>query len=276
MAGLQELQKAMLEAGFFPEKKYSQNFLIDEESLAALIASAKLTPKDRVLEIGGGTGIVTQGIADTGAHVTTVELHSNLAHFLRNKFEGVKNVEIVEGDFLQTNLANVDFNKVVASPPYAISDDIMYGLFAHGFAHASLVWQLEFAEKILAPPGSSEYHPLSVLGQYEYESMLVKKISPKAFFPVPNHFSAILSLDRKKKITPISNHLLFVAWIRTLFRFKNKTLSNAGKQLEKNPVKGVNPAAFDAAIRELEMENEKVFLLEPEDFVELFEAMQER
>lgn len=275
-SGLESLQKAMMEAGFFPEKKYSQNFLIDEKALANLIASASLSPKDNVLEIGGGTGVVTSAIAATGAHVTTIELHSNLAHFLRNKFEGVKNVKIVEGDVLQTAFSSIDFAKVVSSPPYAISDDIMYALFAHGFAHASLVWQLEFAEKILAPPGSSEYHPLSVIGQYEYEGRIAHKVSPKSFYPVPNHFSAILTLDKRKKIIPISDHALFVAWIRTLFRFKNKTLGNAGKQLEKNPVKGVDPKKFQDTVVDLGMQEEKVFLLEPEDFVELFEDMRTR
>jgi 16S rRNA (adenine1518-N6/adenine1519-N6)-dimethyltransferase len=265
----------MVSAGFFPEKKYSQNFLVDEKSAEDLVVSAALNPKDNVLEIGAGTGFVTEKIASWHVHVYAVELRPELCAVLREKFSANKNVEIVERDFLSIDLSTIPFSKVVAAPPYAISDDIMYALFEHGFTHGSFIWQYEFADKILSPPGSSEYHPLSVIAQYQYDGKIVKKISPKAFFPVPNHFSAILSLKARKKVPPIRDFPVFVNWLKTLFRFKNKTVSNASKQLEKHPVLGVSREKFAAAIRELDIADEKVFLLEPEDFVELFELSRE-
>lgn len=261
----------MLEAGFFPEKKYSQNFLIDESVVQKLVSEAKLSAKDHVLEIGGGTGVVTEAIADTKARVTTLELRPELAEYMQKRFAGRENVEVREQDVLQANLSAIPFTKVVASPPYAISDDIMYALFAHGFSRATLVWQLEFAEKICAPPGSGEYHPLSVIGQYAYTPSIVQKISPRAFYPIPNHFSAILSLEKRPRREEIPQFPLFVSFLRTLFRFRNKTLGNAAKQIEKNPVKGLDATHIGKVLREMELEGEKVFLMEPEEFVELFE-----
>ena len=260
----------MMEAGFFPEKKYSQNFLVDDDAVMRLVESASLSKKDRVLEIGAGTGFVTEKLVETGAFIHAVELRPELCSYLSRKFEGVKNVEVIHKDILQLTNLSLDFNKVVASPPYAISDDIMYLIFEHGFEHASLVWQFEFADKILAPPGSSEYHPLSIIAQYQYDGNILQKISPKSFFPVPNHFSAILTLHQKKKNRTIPNYPIFVKWLRTLFRFKNKTLVSVAKQLDKNPVPGIPRSVLEKAIHELGLEHEKVFLLEPEDFVELY------
>ncbi|MEK6821262.1 MAG: 16S rRNA (adenine(1518)-N(6)/adenine(1519)-N(6))-dimethyltransferase RsmA, partial [archaeon] len=214
---LESVQQAMMEAGFFPEKRFSQNFLINEEVVRALVNAAHLTKKDHVLEIGGGTGIVTHALAETGAKVESVEVHSSLVPFLRKRFVSHANVTIIDSDFLKVDLNTLAFTKIVASPPYAISDDIMYKILAHGFERASLVWQLEFVEKILSTPGSGEYHPLSVITQYFYDAEMVQKITPKSFYPVPNHFSAILSLKRnKRKMMP--NFELYVSWLRVLFR----------------------------------------------------------
>jgi 16S rRNA (adenine1518-N6/adenine1519-N6)-dimethyltransferase len=264
----------MVESGFFPQKKYSQNFLVDEDAVKSLIDSSALKPSDHVLEIGGGTGIVTHAIAQTGAHVTCIELHDTLARHLRERFVGQKNVEIIEGDALRVDLKKIPYTKVVASPPYAISDDIMYALFENGFSHASLIWQIEFAEKILSPPGSSEYHPLSVISQYFYDGKIIRKITPKSFYPIPNQFSALLSLTKRKNVLPITRYRVFVSWLRTLFRFKNKTIGNAIQQLRKNPVKGINVSACEKAAHEMKLSSEKVFLLEPEEFVELFHAIE--
>ena len=265
-----------MEAGVFPEKKYSQNFLVSDEVVSDLVASASLTSKDHVMEIGGGTGIVTSELAKTPAHVTSIEFHTPLAQYLKKKFANTKNVTILEKDFLQVDLSSIPFTKVVAAPPYAISDDIMYALFARGFSRACLIWQLEFAEKILSPPGSSEYHPLSVIGQYFFDGEIKRKVTPKSFYPIPNHFSALLVLNQRTKAVRFEDYPIFVNWLKTIFRFKNKTVNNAIGQMEKNPVKGMNMQNSKDAIHDSELSEEKVFLLEPEEFVELFEMIQQK
>ena len=116
----------MVEAGFYPEKKYSQNFLIDDNVVHALVAQAHLSPGDRVLEIGTGTGTVTHAIAETGAFVVSVEIRPELVEYSQKKLAGKKNVTFIEGDILGVQLEKVSFTKVVCSPPYAIADDIMY------------------------------------------------------------------------------------------------------------------------------------------------------
>ena len=265
-----------MESGVFPEKRYSQNFLVDDEAVADLVSSAGIKKGDHVLEIGGGTGIVTQALADTPAQITCVEFHHSLADYLKKKFADRKDITIIEDDFLHLNLSTIPFTKVVASPPYAISDDIMYSLFAHGFSRASMIWQLEFAEKILSPPGSGEYHPLSVIGQYFFDGEIKRKVSPKSFYPIPNHFSALLLINRRPKAVRFDDYPIFVQWLKTIFRFKNKTVNNAVSQMEKNPVKGMDMQGSKDAIRDSELSEEKVFLLEPEEFVELFEMITQK
>lgn len=274
LSRLDDLQRAMIQQGFFPDKKYSQNFLIDDRVIQKLVGAAEVKPGETVLEIGPGTGFVTEELVKTRAKVRAIEFRPELCAYLRSRFDSFSNVEIIEKDILQATKKELVFDKVVASPPYAISDDIMYLVLNAGFTRASMLWQLEFVEKILAPPGSSEYHPLSIVTQYLYDGELVARVSPKSFYPIPNHFSAILLLKQRKKRVPISDLVTFEKWLKTLFRFKNKTLQNVGKQLHNHPILNVSPASFEKALHSLDLHEEKVFLLEPEDFVELFEVMQ--
>lgn len=276
MIALQELEllhRDLLNAGVFPDKRFSQNFLINPEILDLLVKSADLSPKDHVIEIGGGTGVVTQKIAETKAHVSVLEVHNKLIPFLQQKFSSHKNVEIIGKDFLHVDLQSIPFTHVCCSPPYAIADDIMLGLFQHGFKTASMIWQLEFAEKLIAPPGSQSYGPLAVICQYFYDGTIVKKISPQSFYPSPQQFSAILVLKARKKVEKISDYDLFVQFLRTLFRFKNKTILNAVQQTIKHLKAEKNEEKIIQIVKEMDWEDLKVFLLEPEELVELFEEI---
>ena len=276
MIGVQELEflhRDLLSAGVFPDKRFSQNFLINPEILHLLVEKAEISPKDHVLEIGGGTGVVTQQLAETKAHISVLEVHPKLIPFLQKKFSQNKNVEIMGKDFLHVELEKIPFTHVCCSPPYAIADDIMLGLFHHGFKTASMVWQMEFAEKLLSPPGSQSYGPLSVLCQYFYDGTIAKKISPQSFYPSPQQFSAILVLKQRKKVEKISDYDLFVLFLRTLFRFKNKTVLNAIQQTIKHLHAEKNEEKILQVVKEMEWEDLKVFLLEPEELVELFEEV---
>ncbi|MDP2666559.1 MAG: 16S rRNA (adenine(1518)-N(6)/adenine(1519)-N(6))-dimethyltransferase RsmA [Candidatus Diapherotrites archaeon] len=272
MGGLDELQRDMVAHSFFPDKKFSQHFLVDESIIHLLVDSVGVGKKNSVLEIGGGTGFVTRAIRETGARVIVVEVHAALAAVLQEKLGDQNEVRIIQNDILKVNLNQLDFDTVIASPPYAISDDIMYALFARGFDNASLVWQLEFAEKLLAPEGSAEYNALSVLTQYFFNGDIVKKISPKAFYPMPQQFSSILVLKRKK-VPPIPNHAQFVEFIRTLFRFKNKTLANALRLAARHIPTIPSSEQCALLLRPFDWAGKKVFLLSPVEFVALYHAL---
>ncbi len=275
LINLENLHRDLLRAGVFPDKRFSQNFLINESITQLLVEKAEISPKDHVLEIGGGTGIVTQKLAETNAHITVIEVHPKLIPFLQKKFVETKNVEVIGKDFLHVELKEIPFTHVCCSPPYAIADDIMLGLLKHGFKTASMVWQMEFAEKLIAPPGSQSYGPLSVLCQYYYDGTIVKKISPQSFYPSPQQFSAILVLKQRKRVKVVPENEKFVLFLRTLFRFKNKTISNAMQQTIKHVHAEKNEEKILQRVKEMEWEDLKVFLLEPEELVELFLEVRE-
>ncbi len=273
----QELHRAMLSAGFFPEKRFSQNFLMNEAVVKALVDAAELKKSDSVLEIGAGTGIITREILKHPIkEVHAIEVHDRLIPLLKKSFENDSRVRILGEDFLQTDLHAISFTKVVSSPPYAISDDIMYALFRKGFSIASLVWQLEFAEKLLAPPGSGEYHALSVLCQNAYNGTILQKISPQSFYPSPQQFSAILVLKRKKKVLEPSNYDSFVKFLKTIFRFRNKTISNVLNQAQRHFPIPKSAEKIQEVLRKMKIDDVKLFLLEPEEIVKLFNTLFEK
>ncbi len=272
----EQLQNELIQARVFPDKRFSQNFLISTEWVQLLVEKAQINSRSHVLEIGAGTGTVTQALAETGAHIIALEVHPKLILFLQKKFQNKKNVHILGKDFLHVDLKSIPFTHVCCSPPYAIADDIMLGLFEHGFRHASMIWQAEFAEKLLATPGSQSYGPLSVLCQYFYNGEIVKKISPQSFYPSPQQFSAILVLHARKKIDSIPEYNKFVLFLRTLFRFKNKTVSNAITHALQHLHAEKNKKEILEIVKEMEWDDLKVFLLEPEELVELFESVRKQ
>ena len=275
LSQIESLHRDLLHAGVFPSKRFSQNFLIEDEAVNLLVKNARIDSHSHVLEIGAGTGAVTQALAATGATITAMEVHPKLIGFLQKKFAETKNVHILGKDFLHVDLQTIPFTHVCCSPPYAIADDIMLGLFQHGFQHASMIWQYEFADKLLATPGSKDYGPLSVLCQYFYEGEISKKISPQSFYPSPQQFSAILSLHARKRIKPIPDYKKFVLFLRTFFRFKNKMVPNAMQKTLPHLKAEKQNEIILKKVQELKLHEIKVFLLEPEEIVKLYFAIHE-
>src|SRR6186997_2846750 len=99
-------------AGIRARHSLSQNFLADTDVLDAILAEADPRPGRRILEIGPGLGLLTSGLVDAGAQVTAVELDRGLVAFLRDRFDGVEALELIEGDALDQDLVHL------VEPPY--------------------------------------------------------------------------------------------------------------------------------------------------------------
>src|SRR3989344_4974741 len=174
-----ELQQLMVDHRFRPNKKMAQHFVVDELFLQKMVEEANLKKKDVVLEIGSGTGFLSQEILKH-CKVVGVELSIDLGEVLEKKFSGQKNFTLIRGNFLSAKLPK--FNKVVSLPPYHISGEIMNRLFREKFDLAVLVFQREFCEKLFAQPGFKEYSYLTVLTDYIFHRiLLVKNVPPKTF-----------------------------------------------------------------------------------------------
>jgi len=261
----------MIDFRFRPRKNLGQNFVVDESFVSTLVDAAKLKKTDKVLEIGPGIGFLTRALLEK-SNVVAVEKDSSLCTLLAEKY-GSEKLELIEGDFLSAKLPK--FNKVVSLPPYNISKDLMLQLFQEDFELAVLVFQREFVEKLVAEPGFKEYSVLSVLADLLYQKEIVQAtVSPKTFYPKPETFSAAIKFVRKKTQPKIKDFLGFIFFLKTLFRYRNKNLSNAFKTCanELKKIKGFNEKkALDYFVKK-ELDAVKVNLIYPEEFVEIFNS----
>jgi len=207
--------------GHSRRKSLGQCFLEDKNILAL---EAKLAnPKDKtVLEIGAGDGRLTQALlAEKPKKLIAVEKDPKFISLLRERFANEK-VEIVEADFLEMELPEVDV--VVGNIPYYISSDIIFSIKDMKFEKAVLMVQKEFAEKMIAKPGEKNYGRLSVTSQLHFSISLERKVLRHLFRPVPKVDSAIIVLTPIPKVSLTQQQENV---IRFLFQHKNKTVRNA-------------------------------------------------
>ncbi|MHA1461659.1 MAG: 16S rRNA (adenine(1518)-N(6)/adenine(1519)-N(6))-dimethyltransferase RsmA [Candidatus Heimdallarchaeota archaeon] len=217
-----EIRDSLREAGISPRKIMSQNFLVNSHILERQIDYAAVSENDTVLEIGGGTGVLTERLARKASHVFCIEFDKMLASYLRKKFKSNENVTIIEGDVLKLDLPEV--NKIVANLPYHISSPITFKLLETKFEVAILMYQLEFAKRMIALPKTEDYSRLSANLQYQAEVKIVEKISKGNFYPPPKVDSAIVEIKLKVEELPVDPKSYGII-TRILFNTKNKLVS---------------------------------------------------
>jgi len=266
-----ELQNQMIKFRFRANKKFAQHFMVNEKILEKLVELAELKKSDSVLEIGAGTGFLTRELLKH-SRVVAVELDEILCRVLEEELPK-KNLKLICGDFLKAEIPK--FNKVVSLPPYSQSAAIVYKLLERDFELGVIVFQKEFAEKLVAMPGFEEYCALSVLTQFSFEASLVKNVSSGCFFPKPKDESSIVLLKAHSDFDEVKDKALFAFFLKTLFRFKNKNLKNALAKSRQFllPKLGLEKGAFDKKIASLPYLDEKINLLPVEAFVETFNTL---
>jgi 16S rRNA (adenine1518-N6/adenine1519-N6)-dimethyltransferase len=177
--------------------KLGQHFLIDCDATMRIASYADLKPEDRVLEIGPGTGNLTEALASRAGAVYAVEIDPDLAARLSGRFS---NVQVINGDALKVELPH--YNKIVSNLPYQISSKITYRLLSRPFDTAVLMYQWEFARRLTARAGSEEYGRLAMTVGFFCRIEIMEKVSKMAFRPVPQVDSAVVRLlprsDRPK------------------------------------------------------------------------------
>jgi 16S rRNA (adenine1518-N6/adenine1519-N6)-dimethyltransferase len=272
MALFEELNRLMVKYSFKPNKKFGQSFLIDESVIKVMVEAAELKADDVVLEIGSGTGFLTRELLKKSKVIGT-ELDSVLSELLAEEFKD-QNLTLLQGNFLELKLP--EFNKVVSCPPYNISTEIMYKLFVQQFERAVLLFQREFVEKITALPGFPNYVATTVLTNYFFQPTELLNVSARSFFPSPKMSSTVIKLDSVKRFGQVKDEKLFIKFVKSLFRFKGKSLRNSlltsypflEKELKKSKEE------FKQFVESLELKEEKVYSLDCSDFVEVFNALQ--
>ena len=189
-----------------PKKQLGQVFLKNKAYLAKIIKAAELKPNDLVLEIGAGTGVLTEALLKTHAQVIAIEKDPQLVNFLKDKFKNDKNLTIIEADirdFIKNNeIKNLKLKiknyKVVGNIPYYLTAHLIKLLLTLKNKPQIIVLmvQKEVAQRIVAQPPKMNLLAVSV--QFYAKPEIISSVPKSAFWPQPKVDSAII------KLTPIN------------------------------------------------------------------------
>ena len=216
-------------------KKLGQNFLIKRGIVDEIVHAAELTPGEPVLEVGPGIGTLTQGLAQSGADVTAIELDRRLLAVLDTTLASYDNVRIIHGDVLKLDVPSIMNQKpfkVVANLPYYITTPIIMSLLESKLSIERLVVmvQKEVALRMVAKPGTKDYGALSVAVQYYTEPDIVLDVPPKSFLPAPAVTSSVIRcVLRDKPPVDVIDEKLFFRVVKAGFAQRRKTFSNTMK-----------------------------------------------
>jgi len=217
------------EYGFRPSKRSGQNFLIDKNILSKIVKSSEIKPKDVILEIGAGTGILTREISKYANKINAVERDPILYHILLQS-DISKNVNIINDDILNYQFDKSEKCKVIGNIPYSITTDIIFFLLRNR-QHISdifLTVQYEFAVRLVAKVGTKHYSSISCPIQYYTRPEILFEISPNCFYPKPEVKSAFIHLKvLEKTVVSPKNEQLFFSIIRNSFNQRRKMLLNS-------------------------------------------------
>ena len=218
------------------QKKFGQNFLIDDHVITKIINAAEITKDDLVLEIGPGIGTMTQYLAESARKVIAVEIDKNLIPILGETLAEYDNVTVINEDILKLDINRLveEENagkpiKVVANLPYYITTPIIMGLFESHVPLQSItvMVQKEVADRMQVGPGSKDYGALSLAVQYYAKPYIAANVPPNCFIPRPGVGSAVIRLTRyEEPPVTVKDESLMFKLIRASFNQRRKTLQN--------------------------------------------------
>ncbi|GJM25352.1 MAG: ribosomal RNA small subunit methyltransferase A [Phycisphaerae bacterium] len=258
------IQQTLSEHGLAPNRRLGQNFLIDRNLMQKLVEAADLGSGTLVLEVGGGTGGLTDQLATRADQLIVAEADAGLARLLTARFEGHGNVEIIHTDILERkhdiaptvveklrSHGDLDRFLLVANLPYSIASPLLINLLTLKPTVERMVFtiQKEVADRVVADAGSKDFGPLSIALQIACDVEILAKLPPSVFWPPPKIDSSMLRLDVKKEITQSPDALrAFLTVVRTAFAHRRKTLRSNIASLPANINEIIVPL-FDVTLR---------------------------
>lgn len=231
-------------------KRFGQNFLTDKSVLDDIVNKSNITDQDFILEIGPGHGYLTEKIQKKAKQVLAVEIDRDLYKNLKEKFLTADNLEILNEDFLKTDLSLIDFKnipfenrKVIANIPYYITTPIIMKLANEKlikkegisnstkyFSEIVIMIQKEVGERIIAKAGTKDYGSLSLICQYAFDVEKLIFVDRKSFYPSPKVDSIVIKLKTKKEDEfDIKNPKIMWEIIHGVFVSRRKNLRNSLK-----------------------------------------------
>lgn len=229
---------------FTPKKELGQNFLIDPRIVDRIIESLKLSKADTVVEVGAGTGVLTERLARSAGKVIGVEIDKKLCQILKEELAEYDNLKITCEDMEDFRFGE-RFNqsqsvKIVGNLPYQITSSFLLNLARKEWIKFMVIMvQREVADRLLARPGDKRRGTLTVLMNYYTTIKRLVDVPPQAFIPAPKVGSSLIRIDRKKN-SLAKDEDRFIVVVKGAFRSRRKMLVNAlSRELgkEKNLIK---------------------------------------
>jgi len=283
------LKDLFKQVGFTIDARRGQNFLVDLNLVDLLVRSAVIDPADVVLEVGTGTGVVTERTSAVASRVIAAEIDQRLAQLARERLVERDNVVLVEGDALESKhrfapgLLDALDAALAASPrgrlllvsnlPYCVATPVISNLLARPrpFDVAVVTVQREMAERMTAIAGTSSYNALSVWVGAQCRGEIIRVLPPSVFWPRPKVESAIVRLDlepeRRARIADLDR---FHDFVREVFCHRRKLLRGVLARMaagrDKDAGRRVVEEVFAALSLPPEVRAEEI---PPDDFVRL-------
>ncbi len=238
-----------------PKKYRDQIFIADEDLQREVVDLAELDREDHVLEIGAGLGNLTKYIAEI-CPVTAVEKDGRMAAVIRHL--DMENISVLHRDIMSTHLGNLNFNKIVSNLPYSVSTPLTFKLLKMDWNLAVLIYQKEFAHRMVSKPGTTENSRMALKVQYYCDAEIVKEIPSNMFYPEPLTDSAIVRL-RRKDVEEKSTG--FWKIVKAAFHHKRKKVKNSLKDsaqflgIEKDDIKDLEKKLPDKRVYECSIED---------------------
>lgn len=264
---LTDIKTLLAGHGLHPKKRFGQNFLHDGNHMRRIMDAADLKPGDLVLEVGPGTGALSERLLDAGASLVAVEIDHDMEPILRDRLsahgdrfhlhigdvlESKHRLNAAVADLLRAASATASCTnhrppatnhpfKMIANLPYNIASPLLVNLAVDypAMSAAVVMIQREVAERITASPGGKDYGPLSVILQAMCEVDIVGTLTPECFWPRPKVASAVVRLARRQ--TPMTDDPKALSGLlQTLFQKRRKQLG-AVLGRDKPFPDGINP-----------------------------------
>lgn len=243
----QQIQALLAAAATSPRHRFGQNFMVDRNLVAIIADAGQLSREDTVIEVGPGTGTLTEELLARAGQVVAVEIDRDLAALLRNHFAAQPSFRLIEGDALASKHAiNAELAalvadltaqgkpvKLVANLPYNIASPLIIELLLAGVQSLTFTVQKEVALRLKGAADSDDYGPLTVMAQLLAEVQVLRTLPPQAFWPAPKIDSALVHMRANNRLMPLGESAAqFGAFVQKLFAGRRKMLRKALQNCE--------------------------------------------
>jgi 16S rRNA (adenine1518-N6/adenine1519-N6)-dimethyltransferase len=256
-----QIEALLAEAGSHPRHRFGQNFMIDQNLVRLVAEAGQVAREDLVVEVGPGTGTLTEELLERSDRVVVVEIDRDLAALLRKRFADRPNFSLVEGDalagkhelnpellaVLHTAAERGRRARLVANLPYNIASPLVIGMLIERVHTLAFTVQKEVADRLRAGAGTEDYGPLTVMVQLLARVEVLRNLPPQAFWPAPKIDSSLVRLTRDDRLGELARP--FGQFVHSVFSFRRKTLRRALAQAGYDADAVLAATGFDGQLR---------------------------